>query len=276
MEKNNLPFDHVEYWGYLYNHKHICEALLWEGVEVANLLFRQHVQAISSKIDSDEFYSDEIAYITLNSLNRNLYSYIQFYLNISLHECCYMCRVHSHAITDKDSLIIAGEHIIESYAACLNCDSERYRLFHQSCIYMQNHLGEDISIAKICDNLHISRSYLCRMFKELTGNSVIEYLKQQRIYRARTLLRSTDLSVEDIASKCGFQSSAYFSTVFKREMGISPSVFRKNYIKNSDSGHAVTCTDNHGMEVYMRGVMDGARLHYAIVSRELPYQPDEQ
>lgn len=228
MKNNNSIHDPSDYWGYLYNHKHICEALLQEGENVAKLLFKQNVQALSAIIQYGT--TDEMAYIMLNSLNRNLYTYIQLYLNISLNECCYMCRVHTHSITDEASLITAGGRIIDSYAAILKENTEKHHLFQHTCAYIQKHLEEDISIDQVCGALHISRSRLCRIFKELTGSTFCEYLKQQRLRRGRLLLTSTDMTIEEISSKCGFQSSAYFSTVFKAEIGLTPSAFRKEFV----------------------------------------------
>lgn len=229
MKSNQSIHEPSDCWGYLYNHKHICEALLQEGQNVAKLLFKQHVQALSDIIQYSASDVSEMACIMLNSLNRNLYTYIQMYLNISLNECCYMCRVHTHSVTDEASLIAAGEHIIDRYASILQKNTEKHHHFQRTCAYIQKHLEEDISIDQICSTLHISRSQLCRIFKALTGNTFCEYLKQQRLRKGRALLTSTDMTIEEISSKCGFQSSAYFSTVFKAEIGLTPSVFRKKF-----------------------------------------------
>ena len=54
-----------------------------------------------------------------------------------------------------------------------------------------------------------------------------DYVRQQRLTRARLLLRTTARTIEDIAQACGFQSATYFATVFKNELGMSPTQFRQ-------------------------------------------------
>lgn len=227
---DKIPTPHsVEYWDCLYNHKQICETLLHEGEFVASMLFRQraqHLLIMLSEMDTDK---TEAIFIMLTSLNRSLYAYVQFYLNISLTECCYQCRVHAHNVKDDSSFIEAGAGIIECYSRNLWANKQTYHDFQQACVYIQNHLEDDLSISQLCAMLHVSKSCLCRMFKDLTGSTFCEYLKQLRLSRARTLLTSTQMPIEDISAACGFRSSAYFSTVFKGELGMTPSVFRQTY-----------------------------------------------
>ena len=226
--------EHHEYWECLYNHQAISETLPREGCDMAALRFRQQVKKLTSLPANQETDSAEAAWIMLTSLNRSLYNVILMQLDISLTGCCYACRTHIHAATSNELLIAAGERIIRCYAEELCSSQNRNQLFRKACTYIQNHLEENMTITQLCNQLHVSRSSLCRHFRELTGSSFCDYLKHQRICRARSLLSSTALCIEDIAARCGFQTPAYFATVFKSKTGMTPSDYRRKYGKLPD------------------------------------------
>ena len=86
---------------------------------------------------------------------------------------------------------------------------------------------EDLSVNNLALELSINRSYLSQLFKKQVGTSLKEYINDFRISMCQELLYSTSLSIEEIARKVGFNSLSYFSKVFKKKYGISPSHYRK-------------------------------------------------
>lgn len=84
------------------------------------------------------------------------------------------------------------------------------------------------SLSEIGDVLHIDKYYLCRLFKEKTGIRLSDYLSDKVLDKSSKLLESTSCSVEEIAQKCGFSSTASFTRFFKNKRGITPTKFRKN------------------------------------------------
>ena len=82
------------------------------------------------------------------------------------------------------------------------------------------------SIEGLADELNVSTTYLRREFSLATGMSPIAYLKDVRIRRALQLLLSNDLTVNEIASKCGYSSISYFIQDFHKNMGEPPSRYR--------------------------------------------------
>lgn len=221
--------EHHDYWESLYNHKNICEALLNEGREVAQMLFRLQARRLIALSQGNCTDETETAYVFLTSLNRSLYAHILLHLDMSFTDCCYQCRAHTYTVRSTADLLNAGASIIDCYADHLKNSQRHYQHIRTACAYIERHLEDDLKISQLCELLYVSKSFLCRSFKELTGLTFADYLKQQRIRRARMLLLSTDLSIEDVAAKCGFHSPAYFSTVFKKEMNIAPSAFRARY-----------------------------------------------
>jgi AraC-like DNA-binding protein len=83
------------------------------------------------------------------------------------------------------------------------------------------------TIAFYADEAGISENYLSRLVKQATGRSVGAWIDIVRIQRAKRLLSSTDLPVIDIAASVGVEDQSYFSRLFKKETGITPSAFRK-------------------------------------------------
>lgn len=94
--------------------------------------------------------------------------------------------------------------------------------------YLRLHYAEPISVDDIAAGSHISKFYLCRMFRKNTGLTIMEYLYELRLSEARRLLADTELPISAVAQNCGFGSSSHFCTMFKRREGISPKEYRRN------------------------------------------------
>ena len=93
--------------------------------------------------------------------------------------------------------------------------------------YIAEHFANgDISVERVCEHLHISQSYFSSIFKQDTGKSFVQYLTDLRMDRAAELLRETDEKTYAIAQQVGYDEPNYFSYVFKRKFGVSPSQYR--------------------------------------------------
>ncbi len=92
--------------------------------------------------------------------------------------------------------------------------------------YIADHLGEDLSIQVLTDKFSVSRSYLTSAFKEVGNCTVNAYIVSSRIELAKTLL--LEKSITETAFEIGFNNSNYFSTVFKKQMGITPKEYQQN------------------------------------------------
>ncbi|MDO5410098.1 MAG: AraC family transcriptional regulator [Lachnospiraceae bacterium] len=99
--------------------------------------------------------------------------------------------------------------------------------------YMQSHYSYPITIQEIADYVGVSRSHLFRAFQQCLHQSPKEYLTSLRIEESCRMLDDTNLSITVIANSLGFDNSLYFSKVFRKEMGCSPT----EYMQSRASGN---------------------------------------
>ncbi len=91
--------------------------------------------------------------------------------------------------------------------------------------YIQFNYSHDISIDDVAKSVGVSRSHLYRVFMSNVGKSPIDYLTEYRVNEACNLLRSSKLSIAEVAISVGFFDQFYFSRVFKKAMGVPPSKY---------------------------------------------------
>ena len=94
-------------------------------------------------------------------------------------------------------------------------------------LYIDEHYAEKLTLESVAGYFFIDKSYLARLFKSQYGITLTTYLQQVRITHAKRLLRFTEKSVEEIGLECGIVELHYFSRVFKKLEGISPSEYLK-------------------------------------------------
>lgn len=93
--------------------------------------------------------------------------------------------------------------------------------------YLNENFAEDINLQKVSEYFYISPNYLCRIFREVTGFTLIEYLNQIRIKQAQFLLRNDNKNISQVFEACGFGTMTHFERIFKRITGYSPLKYRK-------------------------------------------------
>ncbi|TBL73265.1 AraC family transcriptional regulator [Paenibacillus thalictri] len=94
--------------------------------------------------------------------------------------------------------------------------------------YMDEHLHENLSLSLLAKQALISPAHFSRVFSQLTGFSIPEYLNIKRILKAKELLAETDQPVSYIADQCGFNSISHFHKIFKSHVHMTPANFREH------------------------------------------------
>ncbi len=95
--------------------------------------------------------------------------------------------------------------------------------------YIIQHYQEDLSIDQICAQVGFTKTYFCKVFKDITGETIHQYVNKYRINQAKNLLSYSKLSITLIAAEVGFSSAQTFSRAFKEVVRMSPGEYRRHF-----------------------------------------------
>jgi AraC family transcriptional regulator len=133
-----------------------------------------------------------------------------------------------------DSLAnVLAVHLLRQYSAT-KTDLPTYEgglpqhQLRQVVEYINEHLDQEIKLADLAGVLGMSQFHFSHLFKQAIGTSPYQYLLQQRVERAKQLLKQTDQSIMDIAFSCGFNSHSHLTKQFRNLTGITPKAYRAN------------------------------------------------
>lgn len=109
-----------------------------------------------------------------------------------------------------------------------SCDTHtKYNTIYKVSEYISEHYTDSLSLESLANAFFLSKYYLCRSFKEVTGYGINEYIHIHRIKRAKQLLEETSLSISEISQALGYESLTHFEKIFKTYMTLSPLKYRK-------------------------------------------------
>lgn len=130
----------------------------------------------------------------------------------------------------KREQMLACAHLLDAVASYMYAGSlvkhKSEELSRRIADYIGEHLGESLSVDSLAHRFALSRTKLFSLFKECFGEGVSGYVQRRRMEKAKELLDTTTLSIGEIAFALGYSESNYFSKVFKRELGLSPTEYR--------------------------------------------------
>lgn len=154
--------------------------------------------------------------------------------------------LYLHLISEKYGMLIAQANSIDYLVDYLSeemfdeyCDlvanfsaSHYSSLIKDLVVYISNHLQQELSVSELAGIFHVNASHLSRKFKKETGYTISEYINRQKVDAAKLLFSRGHSSVANVASMMGFNSSSYFSKIFKKLTDESPADYIKR-VKNS-------------------------------------------
>ena len=124
-------------------------------------------------------------------------------------------------------LIFLNRQMAQQSNDCLPFSNPIQQKISEIVAYLNDHYQQDLSLGEVSERFGISKYYLSRMFKEITGFTLIEYLNSIRTKQAQKMLRTTTQSVTTISENVGFDSITHFGRVFKMITGSTPLQYRK-------------------------------------------------
>jgi two-component system response regulator YesN len=104
----------------------------------------------------------------------------------------------------------------------------RMQIVRATAYIDEHYASEKLSLQELCRHVLMSASYFSLVFKQQTGETFVEYLTRVRMDKAKELLRHTSLKLYEIAAKVGYADPNYFSILFKKHVGVTPSEYRED------------------------------------------------
>lgn len=113
--------------------------------------------------------------------------------------------------------------------------TETYKLIQSCATYITENYNQNLTLNFLAKKYSISRSHFSKLFKQITGINLNEYITITRISAAQNMLSNKKLSITEISELCGFNDSNYFATVFKKIKGITPKKYSLLYNKENQN-----------------------------------------
>ena len=117
-------------------------------------------------------------------------------------------------------------HRFISYVFDFN-DVKHVDVIHKTMSYIKENYHEKISLDNAARHVHLSKTYLSRVFNDEIGSTFTDYVNKLRVEKSKSLLLAGDRTIVQIANDVGFEDQSYFTKVFKKTVGISPGKFRE-------------------------------------------------
>ena len=116
-----------------------------------------------------------------------------------------------------------------------NADKGVHDDMQTALVYIQEHFRENPPLSSVASLLSLNERYFCTRFKEYTGKTYKEYLRQTKLRYARKLILSTNISMTEICERCGYTTQSHFNREFKGMYGHSPRELKKETFKGESS-----------------------------------------
>ena len=147
-----------------------------------------------------------------------------------------LCSADTLSQMTCQEMILSLQSITAKYIECCSKQNGLSRPIQKAVDYISRHLSDvSLSLLSVADYLKLSPSNLSRSFKSEMGKGFKEYVDLMRLEEAKQLLRETQMSIECVAGKVGYENASSFSRRFRAMRGISPSEYRT--LRNGNNGN---------------------------------------
>lgn len=203
------------------NNINIAKNLKSNSISIALDTYKSNVDMFSNSVDDLRDY--------LLKLNIFLYTYFLVQYNKDLE----VYALTNEKIINRDNnflkLCELGEKILIGYSNKFSSALKQndHELIESALEFINNNYNKKITLQAVATKLHISRNYLCHLFKIKTGYKFCEYINLQRVNKAKELIEEDKKTFEFISFDCGFSSQSHFSTTFKKYVGLTPNEYKK-------------------------------------------------
>lgn len=172
-------------------------------------------------IDMMDNFMEFYAYVGISKVHENIEELSDAYEEAEIATRC-------SGMEYEDKLLFFAEEMKAYPSRGMNIDVKQ-QLIKESIAYIEKHYQEPMSVSDIARAVGTSTSYLSRIFKESTGETIIRTINHKRIEKAKLYLKDTDYKVYEVADILGFENVTYFSRFFKKHTGISPKEYKESW-----------------------------------------------
>jgi AraC-like DNA-binding protein len=239
-------------YSFIFNYNHIFNLAELEEMETNSKVIEpkvtETVQGYLTEFNPDNF----IYYLRtkLDQIRENQYSYVQTidYFNMVLLAIKNFFNEKSVDYKLKNIPLAEQLHQFRSLEECIAYIETTMNQYKETLLsnytptnrrYMENILQfiddniEVVSLASVAEEFHITAAHLSRIFKENVGVNFSEHVSEKKLLQAAKLLRDNQkLNITELANKLGYNTPSYFSTKFKERFGVTPGVYKKEYINS--------------------------------------------
>lgn len=203
----------------------ILEAIK-NGLSSESLAYSAFYKLISEEEDNAKSQHLIINFLEklLEKINNNMPWFTKFadvscIKNLNYHDVNSFEKLRSDFISCIQSLEaqISSLYLGENYGSLIN----------EISTYVLKNVENELSLLVIANHLEMNKNYLCEIFKKRTGISLLDYMTKVKMERAKKLLVESENRSYEIADKIGYKDSEYFSKLFKKYTGVSPTKYRK-------------------------------------------------
>jgi two-component system response regulator YesN len=192
----------------------------WEQAQVKIIGLIEHYEKCGASVMITQQRALEAMWITYRMLQE---------LGIESERPLYSFQVTSYRQLRTETISMLGKMMRSAMTMNENVKPD---VVHQIKQYIMENSSKDISLDMIADRVNLSPYYISKLFKEQLGLNYIDYLTECRIERAKSLMCDSELSLKEITYEVGYNDPNYFSRVFRRVYGISPTEYRKMIVNN--------------------------------------------
>lgn len=165
-----------------------------------------------------------------------LKTYETYYLNDSTMCEEFLSKLHDEMKHPRGADMVNLEMLLQLWLRNINREcrgsltGEIPLPFRKAREYIEINLHRDFSLDRLARHAGISKSYLCKGFKQHYGRPPLDYAIKLRLQEAIEMLYNADMNISEIALRCGYEDIFYFSKLFKKHLGSSPANYRRNYL----------------------------------------------
>ncbi len=151
------------------------------------------------------------------------------YIDMALWLVTHFASEELRQITAKMLVADSNRSSQSPYVAAAVAQGNGHAMIERARRWLNAHMDQDWNMAQLSEHCHTSARTLLRRFQKAVGLSPIQYTQQLRVERAKSLLESSMLSLEDITARCGYENVSTFSKVFKRWTDVTPREYRSRF-----------------------------------------------